>query len=521
MSDDSQMTPAEGSDVVAETSYQPGDVDTTPSPVSTSLQPEAPTSIPAPDVSGNPTAPVQMPISAPATAPPPPPKSAGQPSVWKDIVMGALTGLAGSAGATHFGGGVAGGAANTINQTLAAKQRAFEDNLQQQKNQSDIKFQDAQSAHLAAETAVKEREVNSWDQDHQEEHTKSQLDIATKLQNLGFTPIASTDDNNDAAMATGRNLTKTNGAVGPTYTLDLGKSHLTFALDQIAGSPQGLDIVNRQRTGLGQTPLTAAQFQQLKPSDRIAATKQALDFAHPTIANQKQMDDAQSRLATMQAQPNPSDDLKADIASLQQSIDLGQKVIAGSNKATNTQAEDKAHATASGKAAGTPAKATAPEKPGNMMFGSMPDGSQVAGTPDELKAAGASGIMKMDSGDAAKTLVARQLVAPNGLFHAVDRDMRELDAQGKLGVAASRWNDITANKVGDNPEFARLSTDMGLIHTAIMQAHVGARGSKDMLEHFEGLMNQKIASGPQLRAQMAATFSYMQEKAMLPKKAAQ
>jgi hypothetical protein len=49
-----------------------------------------------------------------ATNTPGPAKPAGQPSVWKDIVMGALNGLAGGAGQTHFGGGLAAGAAGEI-----------------------------------------------------------------------------------------------------------------------------------------------------------------------------------------------------------------------------------------------------------------------------------------------------------------------------------------------------------------------------------------------------------------------
>jgi hypothetical protein len=156
-------------------------------------------------------------------------------------------------------------------------------------------------------------------------------------------------------------------------------------------------------------------------------------------------------------------------------------------------------------------------KPGNMMFGSMPDGSQVAGTPDELQRAGASGIMKLDADSAKKTVVARQLIAPNGLFNMVNADLRKLDSDGKLGVVASRWNDFMTGKVGSDPEYAPLRTHMGLLSTALMQAHVGARGSNEMLEHFKSLADYRISDGPTLRSALGAEYGYVKEKAMLPK----
>jgi hypothetical protein len=174
----------------------------------------------------------------------------------------------------------------------------------------------------------------------------------------------------------------------------------------------------------------------------------------------------------------------------------------------NNAAANKANVAASG---------TGSTKAENLLVGSLPDGSQVAGTQRELQAAGASGITKLPTTEGAKVVVARQLIAPNGLFASVAQDIHELDAKGKLGVAASRWNDFLAGKVGDEPDFVKLRTDMGLLGTALMQAHVGARGSHEMLEHFKSLADYRISDATTLGAALGREYSYVTEKAMLPK----
>lgn len=100
-----------------------------------------------------------------------------------------------------------------------------------------------------------------------------------------------------------------------------------------------------------------------------------------------------------------------------------------------------------------------------------------------------------------------------GIMQLVD----ELDAEGKLGPIASRWNEFMTGKVGaGDPEIAALRAKMGLSTTLLMQAHVGSRGSAQMLEHFEDLANQKKLDGPTLKAALGAEVNYVQDKAMDP-----
>ena len=100
-----------------------------------------------------------------------------------------------------------------------------------------------------------------------------------------------------------------------------------------------------------------------------------------------------------------------------------------------------------------------------------------------------------------------------GIVQLVDK----LDSEGKLGAIASRWNEFMTGKVGaGDPEIAALRAKMGLSTTLLMQAHVGSRGSAQMLEHFEDLANQKKLDGPTLKAAIGAEVNYVQDKAMDP-----
>jgi hypothetical protein len=150
------------------------------------------------------------------------------------------------------------------------------------------------------------------------------------------------------------------------------------------------------------------------------------------------------------------------------------------------------------------------------VVGSMPNGEQVAGTVDELKAAGASGIMKLPSSDASKVVVARQLVAPSGLFTAIAADVKNLEAKGKLGIVGSRWGDFLSGKIGNDPDFGPLKTNMGLLSTALLNVHVGAKGGEGFMHHFEGLANWKVDDAATLKSQLRAEYNYVQHKAMLP-----
>lgn len=85
-----------------------------------------------------------------------------------------------------------------------------------------------------------------------------------------------------------------------------------------------------------------------------------------------------------------------------------------------------------------------------------------------------------------------------------------VDQQAKtLGPAASRWNEFMAGKVGaPNPEFTKLRTDVGLLQTALMRMHVGARGGEQMMQHFQSLIDTSKQSPENLKAALEEITAY-------------
>jgi len=123
-----QGTPAAGdtsvSDAVSAPSFQ--DVlggSANPPPPDVTTTPELPT-MPAPMASAGP--------------------DNGKPVLWRQMLAGALQGLAGSAGQKSFGGGLAAG----TGAALDSQRQARLDALAKTKQESEIRFQNAQSAQL-------------------------------------------------------------------------------------------------------------------------------------------------------------------------------------------------------------------------------------------------------------------------------------------------------------------------------------------------------------------------------------
>jgi hypothetical protein len=162
----------------------------------------------------------------------------------------------------------------------------------------------------------------------------------------------------------------------------------------------------------------------------------------------------------------------------------------------------------------------------NPVVGTTKDGRSVLVPMSQAQQMGVQNPMKADADMVNKALAARHWLnlankqgdakgdpADMGIMQLVDK----LDAEDKLGPIASRWNEFMTGKVGaGDPEVAALRAKMGLSSTLLMQAHVGSRGSSQMLEHFEDLANQKKLDGPTLKAALGAEVNYVTDKAMDP-----
>jgi hypothetical protein len=79
------------------------------------------------------------------------------------------------------------------------------------------------------------------------------------------------------------------------------------------------------------------------------------------------------------------------------------------------------------------------------------------------------------------------MTSPDGLFATARQQILALQASGKLGPVASRYNNFWAGKGLDGDQQTFRDT-LSLIATKLMQAHMGNRGGKDALEHFANLV---------------------------------
>jgi hypothetical protein len=158
-------------------------------------------------------------------------------------------------------------------------------------------------------------------------------------------------------------------------------------------------------------------------------------------------------------------------------------------------------------------------KPTNIVTGTSLDGRQVAGTLEELTSTGVTGITKLPSGDASKVYIARQLISPDGLITNTERDIAAFQPE-ELTAIGSRWNEFMTGKLGSgDPRYVALRTDTQLLSTALMQAHVGSRGSEGMMEHFGNMANAGKMDAGTLKAAITTERRYVTEKAMMSKKA--
>lgn len=153
-----------------------------------------------------------------------------------------------------------------------------------------------------------------------------------------------------------------------------------------------------------------------------------------------------------------------------------------------------------------------------MVVGTDSSGQQIAGTQDELRTAGVQNYTPLGAAESAKVNTARQLTSPGGLFDLANKDLAAFKP-GELEALAPRWNEFLAGKVGTaDPRYVALRTHVnGLLSTALMQAHVGARGSGEMMEHFQDIANAGKMSKDTLQAALNAEKQYVNEKAMRPK----
>jgi hypothetical protein len=250
-----------------------------------------------------------------------------------------------------------------------------------------------------------------------------------------------------------------------------------------------------------------------------AGLQDATKSQHQALIDPKTPEEVDVKLASLQSDKDSNSTFyQHNKPAIDQKIQALTTVQAA-NKAKADQArQDKKDAAAS-------RATTAAGKPADMAVATL-NGKQVAGTMDELKAAGAQGATKAGAAEAEKIQNARSLI---NVFDSKDPDdlgvnqlAAKLDGEGKLGPAVIRFQqalnqgNTLANFDAGDPDVQRLFTKLGLATTGLMQVHVGARGSAQMLEHFEDLAKAKEMSPSAFRAALDTETKYVKMKAMRP-----
>jgi hypothetical protein len=252
---------------------------------------------PAPQVTATPDASNLPPNSATPTnvAPPPvtgleataPPKAAGVQSVWKNIAMGAIYGLAGAAGQKHFGGGLGAGAAGVI----AGKQQEVENAQRAQQ----LQFESVKAADSHIIALDEHRRADELSANNKIEYKQKSAEYQNFLQdNFGIEPDLSFADNSTEAHAGMQTLAQQNGGlIPPVVAIHQPEDHgahgqvsvYSPSAQQLKQNANGYrDIINTSRRVQGMPDIDNTSFNLLGLKGQRDAAQTALAALKPTPA---------------------------------------------------------------------------------------------------------------------------------------------------------------------------------------------------------------------------------------------
>lgn len=240
----------------------------------------------APPVAPSPSAGV---TGSPALAANPPDQSNAaapqKPSLWRSVLEGALRGAIGGSGAKNFAGGIAKGGEAVLaarQQDIENQQRQEQMDTQKAEVQSNIKFRDAQAAALAVDAKIKDIQLQNLPEQLRQQQEDHSLAIVKEFQEMGIQPRLAVPDTGKDAMIGLQQLHNSDGSVPSLYTVHAGGQILAYDLNQLTGTPQGLDVVNQAGTAQGRPPITQQQWQQMTPASRTDLMNKSMNFFNPT-----------------------------------------------------------------------------------------------------------------------------------------------------------------------------------------------------------------------------------------------
>lgn len=229
----------------------PGDV-TSPSPVDTSAsslagpQPDASEMQQLPQNDGQP-----MESNPPAEAQPPQPQ---KPTMWKNILRGALAGL-------ELGGGI-GAAEGALDPNTAIQAKQNKQNIEQQKSY----FASLQSAHEYLNNSIMQHQMAQWPESLQLSKAKTDTPVVAAREKNGWRPVAFGQGVGDQAMmAVTQQLKQLYPKGIPAGMQFLWSSGGVAAYDPAqANAGAQMDDINTKRAAMGLGPVSFSDLKQDK-----------------------------------------------------------------------------------------------------------------------------------------------------------------------------------------------------------------------------------------------------------------
>lgn len=83
-------------------------------------------------------------------------------------------------------------------------------------------------------------------------------------------------------------------------------------------------------------------------------------------------------------------------------------------------------------------------------------------------------------------------------------------------IFGNRWNEFMTGTLGNDPEFAPLRVNIGMLQTLVAKLHVGSRGSVHILNHFQTLFNAKQMDRATLAAALPELKKWLVRYSKMP-----
>jgi hypothetical protein len=376
-------------------------------------------------------------------------------------------------------GAIAGGVSPTGIQRAATQAQSIQ--------QSKVQFASAQAAHMVAQAAMEDKQLQSYDEDHRLDVTKANLGIVDDLNRLGLKPVATTtmnqgtQANTQSAMGNLQNLTNTMGAVPPLLTLHVGDQSVSYDLNQLSKTPASLDQVNKVRQIQGLPQYDDKTWSAVAGTPQgIAETADAWRFDAP-MPTQDNLTRYSNILANLKNQPAYTNK-DTDVAKVQGIVDTMSNTL----DEQNTRAAQQ-----EGQAAGIKAQAAQPGTTAAQVANINATAGPEANAAAQKAAATAKGqvagqMAAMDGGNTAGEGFLSQLPAGradlirqigDGRQEMTPTMMRSKDGQLLAQQVAQAYPDFDASKAQSyfktRQDFTSGKTSVGInsYNTAI--AHLG------------------------------------------------